>query len=286
MLSILIPCYNYDVIELVRSISEQVKKTKKKYEIICVEDGSEKTFSNQEIKSLKNTLYIQLKKNIGRSKIRNFLAKKAKYNWLLYIDCDSKIVNKKFIQNYIRNIEHEHQIIYGTTKYQKNKPCDSKILHWKYGTKVESKRKKNIFSSHHFLIHKNTFEKIKFNEKIKGYGHEDTIFWIELNKMNYKFKHITNPLNHIGLESNKVYIEKTKNSIKNLFLLSEEYDLNKISLIRTYKTISFLFLNHLLLFLFKCFEKKIMNNLLSTKPNLFVFQFFKICYLCKIIKDY
>ena len=39
MLSILIPCYNYDVIELVKSISEQVKETKKQYEIICVEDG-------------------------------------------------------------------------------------------------------------------------------------------------------------------------------------------------------------------------------------------------------
>ena len=89
MISILIPCYNYSVNKLVQNIHIQTEIEKINYEIICAEDGSTKLFTNSKIKKLKNVRYIINKENIGRSKIRNYLAKKAKYNWLLFIDCDS-----------------------------------------------------------------------------------------------------------------------------------------------------------------------------------------------------
>lgn len=285
MISILIPCYNYDVISLVKKIHKQLSVNSEKFEIICAEDGSIDVFLNSKIKKLSHTKYIRKKKNIGRSKIRNFLAKEAKFKWLLFIDCDSLIENERFIENYIKYTSNEKQITYGGTVYQKKKPKKDKMLHWQYGRKVESKKKSNIFSSHHFLINKKAFNKVKFNEEIRYYGHEDTIFWLELENEKYKFKFIKNPLTHIGLETNKIFIKKTKEALKNLYFLSKKYNLNKISIIKIQKKISKYLLNDLVLILFNLTKRNILNNLLSTKPSILLFQFYKLGYYLEIIKD-
>ena len=285
MFSILIPCYNYDVFSLVKTLHKQLNTIKKKFEIICAEDGSSETFSNINIKKLTQVKYIQLKKNIGRSKMRNFLATQAKFKWLLFIDCDSEIKCEKFILNYIKHTFDEKKITYGKTIYQKKRPRKDKILHWKYGKQIETLKKRNVFSSHHFLIHKKAFDKIKFNEKIKNYGHEDTIFWIDLKNENYEFEFIKNPLTHIGLETNDIFIKKTREALKNLHYLSKTYDLNNISIIKTQKTISRFLLNNFIIIIFTLTKKIILKNLLSNNPSLILFQFYKLGYYLEIIRD-
>ena len=284
MLSILIPCYNYSVNKLVQNIHIQTEIEKINYEIICAEDGSTKLFTNSKIKKLKNVRYIINKENIGRSKIRNYLAKKAKYNWLLFIDCDSKIENKYFIKNYLNNTRFDEFVIYGKTTYQKNEPKKNKILHWTYGKKIEAKRKKKTFSSHHFLIQKKIFSKVKFNEKIKNYGHEDTIFWLNLKQKNYKFKYIENSLMN-RLEDSKIFIEKTNEALNNLYQLSKTHDLSEISLIKFHRIINIFLLKNFIVFIFKSVKSNLIENLLSKKPNMLLFQFYKIGYYCQITKS-
>ncbi|OUV56316.1 MAG: glycosyl transferase, partial [Flavobacteriales bacterium TMED113] len=67
MLSILIPCYNFNVRKLVKEIYKQANSINIQYEIICIEDGSKKTFFNSKINELNNVNYIVNSKNIGRS---------------------------------------------------------------------------------------------------------------------------------------------------------------------------------------------------------------------------
>ena len=123
-----------------------------------MEDGSSNRFSNKEISQLPNTKYGILPKNVGRSKIRNMMTKKAKHEWLLFIDSDSKIENPFFISRYIdciikhleitKNKNNDlKKIYYGSTIYSNQKPSNEKMLHWKYGSKIESKRKNANFSS-------------------------------------------------------------------------------------------------------------------------------------------
>ena len=100
MLSILIPVYNYDIFKFVSKLHYQCKAEKIKFEIIIIEDGSVNTFKNQELQKLDSVNYIKQEKNIGRAKIRNLLAEKAKYNNLLFIDCDSDIYDN-YIKKYI-----------------------------------------------------------------------------------------------------------------------------------------------------------------------------------------
>ena len=107
-LSILIPTYNNVCLELVRNLQAQASilssENDFEYEIIVADDGStdKNTIEkNCEINELDNCRYIERKENIGRAAIRNFLAKEAKYLWLLFLDSDLKLDNSDFIRNYM-----------------------------------------------------------------------------------------------------------------------------------------------------------------------------------------
>ena len=66
-----------------------------RYEIIVADDGSTDKHTchiNKEILELENARYILRKENVGRAAIRNFLAKEASYEWLLFIDGDMTVL--------------------------------------------------------------------------------------------------------------------------------------------------------------------------------------------------
>jgi len=284
MLSILIPCYNFSVISLVKDICKQANSINIKYEIICIEDGSNKKFSNQNLNEIQNVTYIENKKNIGRSKMRNLLSKKAKFKWLLFIDCDSEINNNNFLINYITRMNIPNTIFYGRTEYLEKHKKNNNTLHWFYGKKIESQRKENQFSSHHFLIEKKIFNQITFDENIQGYGHEDTLFSIELKSKKYKIVYINNPLTHIGIDNNTEFIRKTKESINNLIQIQKKHNLKNVRIIRTHKILSYLLLDDIIIFLFNLWKSEILKNLFSTKPRLFFLQFYKLGYYCEALK--
>ena len=284
MLSILIPCYNFNVFNLVTDLHQQAELQKIHFEIICAEDGSTEKFSNSDVKKFKNVIYLNHKKNVGRSKIRNLLSKQAKFKWLLFIDCDSKINNKNFLSDYLQKTQYSNSLFYGETEYEKRIKNPKKKLHWLYGKKIESKRKKTQFSSHHFLIQKKIFNDVLFDEKIKGYGHEDTIFSIEMKSKNYKLIYIKNTLLHIGLEDNDKFIRKVENSLTNLINLSKQYKLNHLKIIRIHKTLSSCYFDYIIIILFQSLKNIILKNLLSKEPNLLFFQFYKLGYYCENVK--
>ena len=102
MISICIPIYNFNVVDLIITINNQGEKSKKPYEVICIDDGSNKETLklNAEIDSHKAVKYLILKKNIGRSKIRNLFLENANYENLLFIDCDCSIQSENFLEKY------------------------------------------------------------------------------------------------------------------------------------------------------------------------------------------
>ncbi len=292
-LSILIPCYNFDIIDLVESINKLCENSKsiEKFEILCFEDGSTQCFSNIRVDKLKSVKYHKLKNNIGRSKIRNMMAKTANYDWLLFIDCDSKIAHASFIKNYIDQIhnikkeDYTRVVFYGNTVYDEKPPESNQKLHWKYGTKIESKRKKNTFSSHHFLISKKCFteQNIQFNEEINTYGYEDVLFIVE-NKL--KPQYIKNPLVHLGVKNTIDYIKDTESAIKNLIKFYKISKKNKkIKIMQTYHIISKLKLTNILATLFQLFKPLILKNMNSKHPSLLLFQIYKIGFLSHILAN-
>ena len=103
MISICIPIYNFNVVELVKKLIHQSNQLKIVYEVLCIDDGSENIWKeqNQSLNKLENVNYYELKNNLGRSKIRNMMAKEAKHDFLLFLDCDSALISDTFISNYV-----------------------------------------------------------------------------------------------------------------------------------------------------------------------------------------
>ncbi len=296
MLSILIPTYNYDIRELVKELHTQGINSYKTFEIIVMEDGSTEFLEeNSEVQELKFCQYIQLSENIGRSAIRNRLAEKAKYNHLLFLDCDALIPNSNFINRYLSFCKEDKIVLGGRIYTDKKEPQYSLIK--KYGKKRERNNSLNQsnranypnFTTPNFLIYKQVFEKIKFDENIVGYGHEDTIFGIELKRLGLEYIFIDNPVLHIGIEENEVFIEKSKKAINNLYSLyqSGKYDELKTNskLLTTFEKIENLKLTSLFKFSFQLFLPLMKKNLCSNNPSLLIFDIYKLLYLCKVAKE-
>lgn len=247
--SILIPVYNFDISELVKSLVEQAKLITSNFEILIIDDKSDNSFIdlNKKLNELDKVSFHLLEKNIGRSKIRNLLFEKAKYENCLILDCDVEIVNQDFLSKYFKNLNNN--IVVGGHVYTKESPKDkTKYLHWLYGKNIEvkgiEKRLQNPYASfmtNCFAINKSTFSKIKFDVNLTKYGHEDTLFGFELKKKKIEIKHIENPVLHLGIEVEKVFLRKQEEALKNLAFLYKNQDLknllSNIKLIKFYNSI-------------------------------------------------
>ncbi len=285
MLSILIPTYNYDCSALVRDLHAQVEACEISFEILVAEDGSERfLFENQTIEDLSCCRHIVLKNNIGRAGIRNFLANEAKFENLLFIDSDAKVKNSDFIKKYISHIGN-YNIIWGGIAYESNLYKNPEFaLRLKYGQKHEANPQKANFTTFNFLVKRSIFTNIKFNEAITSYGHEDLVFRHELRLQNILLQKIDNPLTHCGLDNNKIYLNKIKQSCKNLFFIykSNQYPLlyQDSKLLSLYLKLEKYHLTTIVAQLFSMFERLITKNLTSGNPNLTLFNCYKIGYLC------
>jgi hypothetical protein len=290
MLSILIPAFNYNITTLVNELYRQAVEQNIDFEIIVIEDGSEKyLFGNEKISKLENCKYSRLNKNIGRSAIRNKLADESKYENLLFLDCDSEPGSTHFIQNYLPFCNKEC-IVLGGRIYDIENDDPNKSLILTYGRKRERYNQTNrkqyrnrMFMTPNFLISKSIFNKVRFNESIIGYGHEDSIFGFELQKQNYQFSTIDNPVIHKGLENNDVFIKKTEQALENLYriYLNSEYAAieNDSKVLSMFLKIRKFKLQNLINFFFKLSKPIILKNLKGLHPSLLVFDFYKLGYL-------
>lgn len=294
MLSILIPSYNFDIRKLVHQLHEQGVLLEIPFEIICVEDASLKQYVelNQSIKLLTFVSYQVLSDNFGRSKIRNYLATQAQYEYLLFMDCDSMPTSKQYLSNYIKQV-HPNQLLYGGRSYQQKPPNSPELyFHWYYGTHREQstaqKRQKNAYQSfmtNNFLIPKKVFENIRFDEALKQYGHEDTLFGLELKQQGIPIQHLDNPLEHIGIELNHVFLKKSEKAIQNLYALHKKHSIEKeIRLLRFFIRTKKLYLHTFISVIYFLLKKIITKNLFSPSPQLILFDFYKLGYLIEWTK--
>ena len=116
MLSILIPVHNYNCTTLVSTLQEQCEACGVVYEILLGNDASTLYVDKiHALLSLKNTHVITVTENMGRSKMRNFLADNATYPTLLFIDCDADALhNPQYIRQYLPYIGTPCCVVGGT----------------------------------------------------------------------------------------------------------------------------------------------------------------------------
>jgi len=232
MLSICIPIFNVNVVPFVNELFLETSQFSSSTEIILIDDASNNDYraKNENLKKITN--YIQLNQNIGRAKIRNLFVQYAKYEYLLFLDCDGRVISPFFISSYLDIFKKETQssVVCGGRVYPNLKPSRKFLLNWEYGLKKETislnKRKAkpyNSFMTNNFVIKKSILKKIKFNESIQKYGHEDTLFGFSLQHQNIELTHIDNPILNADYELNSDYLKKVESSIDNLIYILKSY---------------------------------------------------------------
>ena len=295
MLSVLIPIYNWEVTDLVNGLYEQLSDSGVAFEIIVADDASDKSYhqQNQSIASRQGVTYIRYAENLGRSKLRNSLAKQAQYPYLLFMDCDAAIKTPSFIANYIALIRKEENapfVALGGVAYRETPPPSSQKLRWYYGKQreeipahIRQQQPYKSFTPFNLLIARSIFDTITFDESLTTYGNEDTLFGFELKQHQIKIIHIDNPLYHEGLDANEVYLKKIETAIDNLVRITQQSTIDQ----------AFIADNTLLTTYYRCKQKRIaplikflyilMRPILKwgicKRYNLLLLDFYKLGYL-------
>ena len=228
-LSILIPVHDskcYALVEKLHGLAERAEGLE--YEILVADDGSRdqvSIISNLRIGELDHCRYIRRTENVGRAKIRNFLADEAQYDWLLFLDCDVKIVSDDFLLNYL---SPQADVVSGRTKIipsPDKKNLRSKYeVQWADSHRVEdfNKRPYEHFVTANFLCRRSVFGVCRFDERFTTYGFEDLAFGIALQKNAISIMHIANPVGIYKFETNERYIQKVEQSLRTLHRFRDE----------------------------------------------------------------
>jgi glycosyltransferase involved in cell wall biosynthesis len=294
-ISLLIPVYDYDIVALVHSMKSALGKVPEFYEILIGDDGSSAEY-REKYMSLEgeSVRVIYSEKNIGRAAIRNKLALEAKGDVFIFIDADAMLPGtaETYMLKWITFIGLS-PVLCGGTLYHDSAPGDpDKLLRWKYGKSREqrsaSERNKHAhasFSTFNVLINKSVFSKIRFDEELKQYGHEDTLMGYQLKKAGFDILHIDNGLMHEGLESNKDFLNKTKLGIENLSKLYDKVTDKKVfsetvRILRIYNILRFFRLTRIFAGLFIRYRDRIEIRLDSSDISLILFRFYKISMFC------
>jgi len=295
MISICIPIFNCDVRQLVHSLNSQADELAIEYEILLIDDGSDNPIKekNRELTDLLRVKYKELPQNTGRSAIRNTLAREAIYKYLVFMDCDAEICNNDYVRRYAVCCA-PGIVCFGGCKYHPITPDSPFYLRWLFGVNredidvhIREEHPNSSFRTFNFLIDRDIMLSTKFDERLRGYGHEDTLFGIELLKKDIEIIHIDNPLIHLGLENAGVFILRSEESIRNLIEIQKLFDkdgtfTNSVKILRTERKISKLHLTTLIALAFKYSRKYLLKNLEGKHPKLLFFDLYRLGYLCSL----
>ena len=287
MLSILIPIYQFDVRPLIIDLLLQAGELDIPYELLCFDDGSSEDIRalNRELVALPGVVYREMPQNLGRSRIRNELGLAAKYEWLLFLDCDSRVVTPDFLQAYLAAAKYR-QVVVGKRVYAPAPPSEQAFFRWYYGRQREEKPASernrapyHAFCSAHFLVPKSVFAEVRFDPSLEQYGHEDTLFGFDLQRRGIPVLHIDAPLEHIDLEPADEFIEKSKRAVENLAQLARRHPRLETRLLHLHQRLRRWRMAWAPALLYRLFHRSMESNFRSKRPNLRLFDLYKLGYL-------
>jgi glycosyltransferase involved in cell wall biosynthesis len=298
-LSVCIPIYNTDVRTLVDTLCLQIDQINASHiDIILIDDASASSYKTKNQFTHSKVQLIQLAHNIGRSKIRNAFLQYSNATHLLFLDGDSTVANPFFLQNY-SNYLTQHQdtsVLVGASLYQVEPPPVTHRLRWTYSTNRESldfeRRSKDAhagFKTNNFLIQRSLFEQLPFDEELSGYGHEDTIFGLQILEKNIQIRHINNPVWNLKLDTNTEFLLKTDSALSNLLWLQQRYHtpllLTTNKLLRYFQLANRYLLTRCALWVLSI-QTDLYRHILKTgRAPLFLFDLYRLGRLYQLNKD-
>lgn len=292
-LSILIPTHNYDCTRLVYDLEAQLTVED---EIIVGNDCSTDKNIVAKLSEIENsgksrvfTPHDNDSRPLGRAAIRNALAREAKGEWLLFIDADAEVRSKTFIEDYLSATKFAPVVCGGTGNLPE---CPSPECRLRYDYEVEAEKRLTVvrrqrfpysqLATFNFLIRRDIFLSICFDEGFKEYGYEDTCFGFQLKQRGIAIHHIDNKLTHLGIETSDVYLSKIETALRTLSKIEKEQR-KLVRLSGFAMKLERYYLLGLVRCIFRLTKKHLRANLLGKHPNQKLFTFYKLGYYADLI---
>ncbi len=289
MISILIPTYDYNVVPLVKALLGQRNLSEIEFEIKVYEDGSPSPpKENDALNDFLNTEYKKLENNIGRTAIRHLMAEEAKYDWILFLDADVFPHTIDFLENYIKTIkEKDGEVIFGGIIYDDVKPEQQKLLRWEYGRSREAKSMELRKKEPYFIISQNLCLKkevfLKANIELENHYGLDNLFSNQLKRMRAKVLHIDNPVMHMGLENNDVFLKKALKAVETTVIMEKKglMDRDMRPIQKSYRQLKRMQIHLIFYAVISIFKGMMERNFNSKEPNLLWFDLYRLNHYIK-----
>lgn len=183
--------------------------------------------------------YLERGHNTGRSAIRNFLARQARGQWLLYIDNDMEVHHDDYLARYVRHplVQSGEKsftpcLLYGGYTVGGDSRALSHNLRYAYEkahTANASATERNArphadFHTSNFLTPRTIMLAHPFDERIRRYGYEDVLWGKTLALCGIGVQHIDNPLGFDHFETNRQFLAKTDEAMLTLAEFADELE--------------------------------------------------------------
>ena len=286
-LSLLLPVYECPCVELVEELHRQCTALHIDFEIIVADDGSpDRRFQeqNKAIERLPHTRYIVRRENVGRSAIRNFLAREAKAPRLVFVDGDMKLHNPTFVATYLDC--PRGKVVYGGYSIGPlSNPEEKGNLRRRYEEAFSANHRADVRNRHpyhdfhtsNFLVDRSVMMETPLDENFHHYGYEDILWGKQLQGHGIEITHIDNPVSFDDFEDNAHFLRKTEESLRTLKLFSHELH-GYSALLGKYRIIKRLNMGKMVNFFYKSVRKPMLTHLEGNNPRVFVFNIYKLLY--------
>jgi glycosyltransferase involved in cell wall biosynthesis len=243
-LSVLIPVWRSRPIELLHALAQQARALQLSLEIWVCDDSADPAY--YEWHSLfsghPSIRILTFSENLGRSRARNTLLAQANGLWVLWLDGDLEIPPDflKPYQEIIGRIGREPSelgpLYCGGIRVDPNAGFpdgDKKDGGWlvgrlrhRYALQVEGApaavRQRAPYRwvrAAHCLMPARAARSLSFPEYLQGYGHEDTHWAFQIQSKGMSVHHLDHPVEHKGIDTDEVFVEKSRQAIRNLAVL-------------------------------------------------------------------
>lgn len=287
-LSILIPTYNCICKELVSELQKQAAALPTDYEVIVADDGSTAPAvisQNRQVNALPCCRYVEHSPNVGRAAIRNYLARQAQYEWLVFIDSDMVVRRSDYVRQYAECGDND--VVYGGVSIGGDASQLSGNLRYRYEKHEEwrhtaAMRQASPYQDFHtanFMIRRERMLSTPFDERFRHYGYEDVLLGKQLQQQGVSISHIDNPLSFEVFEDNATFIGKTEEGLHTLHTFrSELHGYSRLTQFseRHRWAAPLLRLSH------RLWGSHIRKQLTGANPSLLLFKIYKIGYFLSL----
>lgn len=297
-LDIVIPEYNFVCTELLASLHAQCTAAPqlRAFTITVVDDASTSaatTARNREINRLPHCRFLENGVNSGRSATINKGIQSSGNELVLIIDCDAEVASPRFISDYLdfflQNGAAAAVVCGGILTSPRYLRADN---HLRYRYETAASKIRNLrfqrshpydfFSTFNVMMRRSVLREVSFNEQLTRYGYEDTLFGLELEKKGIPVSYIDNRLIHTGIDSSQSFLEKTETALHNLHDFRYLFGSRGTAVSRTADALRRYHLAGAVRLWHRLFGACERQNLLGSRPSLFLFKLYKLGYYLNI----